>query len=147
MYAPVDNWDALLTADALDQLGPQAVTLRCDRLSVAEMAIPFRGPQWFEMEADGNTVVESSTFTALGERITYDGRKDLLILSGEGRDAESVPPDASRRRARSHRHEDHLLLPQNQQDGDAQRGTDVAIYFAPGRQSEIRAVAVGYASA
>ncbi len=88
VYAPVDNWDALLTADALDQLGPQAVTLRCDRLSVAEMAIPFRGPPWFEMEANGSTVVESATFTALGERITYDGRKDLLILSGEGRDAE-----------------------------------------------------------
>jgi hypothetical protein len=40
------------------------------------------------MEASGNTQVESATFTALAERITYDGRKDLLVLSGEGRDAE-----------------------------------------------------------
>jgi hypothetical protein len=88
VYAPVDNWDAMPTADTLDRLGPQAVTLNCEELSVAEMAIPFGGPSWFEMAAGGNCRVENATFTALGERITYDGRKDLLILSGEGRDAE-----------------------------------------------------------
>ena len=52
------------------------------------MALPFGGSQWFEMAAEGNAVVESAAFTALAERITYDGRKDLLVLSGEGRDAE-----------------------------------------------------------
>jgi hypothetical protein len=87
-YAPVDNWDAVLAADSLDQLGPGAVTVHCDQLSVAEMLLPIGGRQSFQLEAVGNTVVESSTFTALAQRITYDSFKDLLILSGEGRNAE-----------------------------------------------------------
>jgi hypothetical protein len=52
------------------------------------MLLPIGGRQSFQLEAVGNTVVESSTFTALAQRITYDSFKDLLILSGEGRNAE-----------------------------------------------------------
>ncbi len=84
-YAPVDNWDAVLAADNLDQLGPHGVTLRCDQLSVAEMLLPVGGRRSFEVEALGNAVVESNTFTALAQRITYDKAKDLLILAGDGR--------------------------------------------------------------
>ena len=41
------------------------------------------------LEALGNTVVEGTTFTARGNRITYAEAKDLLILEGDGRnDAE-----------------------------------------------------------
>jgi lipopolysaccharide export system protein LptA len=84
VYAPVDNWDAVLTTDNLEQLGPRAVTLRCNRLSVAEMLLPIGGPRSFQVWALDNTVVESNTFTALAQRITYDSAKDLLILSGDG---------------------------------------------------------------
>ena len=78
----------MLPADNLDQLGPHGVTVRCDQLSVAEMLLPVGGRRSFELEARGNAVVESNTFTALGQRITYDEAKDLLILSGDGRNAE-----------------------------------------------------------
>jgi lipopolysaccharide export system protein LptA len=87
-YAPVDNWDAVLAADNLDQLGPRGVTVRCNQLTVAEMLLPAGGRRAFEVEAVGNTVVENNTFTALAQRITYNSQKDLLILSGEGRNAE-----------------------------------------------------------
>jgi len=87
-YAPVDNWDAVLAADNLDQLGPRGVTVRCNQLTVAEMLLPMGGRRSFEVEAVGNTVVENNTFTALAQRITYNSQKDLLILSGEGRNAE-----------------------------------------------------------
>ena len=62
---PADNWDAMLTTDNPDQLGPHGVTVRCDQLSVAQMLLPV-GDRAIELEAEGNTVVEGTTFTALG---------------------------------------------------------------------------------
>jgi len=84
-YAPVNNWEAILTTEDPDQLGPQGVTLRCDQLSVIEMLLPIGGRRARELEALGNAVVENTIFTARGNRITYAEAKDLLILEGDGR--------------------------------------------------------------
>ncbi|MBU4273395.1 MAG: hypothetical protein KKA28_16170 [Planctomycetes bacterium] len=87
--APVADWNAMLTADNPDALGPDGVTLRCDRLSVVEIPAPSGNRRSVELEAFGNTVVEGTTFTARGHRITYGEAKDLLVLEGDGRnDAE-----------------------------------------------------------
>jgi lipopolysaccharide export system protein LptA len=86
-YAPVDNWDAVLTTSDPDKLGPQGVAVRCDQLTVVQMPHPTGDRQPFELEALGNTVVEGTTFTARGNRITYDEAKDLLILEGDGRNS------------------------------------------------------------
>ena len=102
-YGPVDNWDAMLTTENPDQLGPRGVTVRCDQLSVVQMLLPVGGRRAVELEALGNAVVENITFTARGNRITYAEAKDLLILEGDGRsDAElwrqlqsATPPRSS----------------------------------------------------
>ena len=83
-YGPVDNWDAMLTTDDPDRLGPRGVTVRCDQLSVVQMLLPVGGRRAVELEALGNTVVENTTFIARGNRITYAEAKDLLILEGNG---------------------------------------------------------------
>ena len=88
-YGPVDNWDAMLTTENPDQLGPDGVVVHCDQLSVVQLLLPVGGRRLVELVADGNTVVEGTTFTARGSRITYSEAKDLLILKGDGRsDAE-----------------------------------------------------------
>jgi hypothetical protein len=84
-YAPVDNWDAMLTTDNPDKLGPNGVVISCDRLSVVEMLLPVGGRRAIELEALGNTRVDGTTFTATGNRITYAEAKDLLILQGDSR--------------------------------------------------------------
>ena len=89
VYAPVPNWDAMLTTNNPDKLGPEGVVVRCDQLTVDQMLLPIGGKRYFELEALGNTVVEGTTFTARGAAITYNEAKDWLILKGDGRnDAE-----------------------------------------------------------
>ncbi len=83
--APVDDWNAILTTENPDALGPQGITLRCDQLSVNDMPLPTGNGRAIEFEALGNTIVDGTTFTARGHRITYTQAKDLLILEGDGR--------------------------------------------------------------
>ena len=79
----------MLTSENPDQLGPQGVTVRCDQLTVVQMLLPVGGRRAVEVEALGNALVENTTFTARGNRITYAEAKNLLILEGDGRgDAE-----------------------------------------------------------
>jgi len=88
-YAPVQSWQAMLDPDQPDRLPPDGVVMHCDRLSAVQMAMPTGEGRAMEFVADGNTVVESSTFTARAIRITYAEAKDLLVLEGDGRsDAE-----------------------------------------------------------
>lgn len=85
VYAPVNDWNAMLATTNVDQLGPQAVALLCDQLSVVEMPLPAGSQRSLELDAQGNVRVDGSTFTATGNRITYDEAKDWLILKGDGR--------------------------------------------------------------
>ena len=83
--APVADWNAILSTENPDALGPQGITLRCDQLSVNDMPLPTGNGRAIEFEALGNTIVDGTTFTARGHRITYTQAKDLLILEGDGR--------------------------------------------------------------
>jgi len=95
-FAPVDRWEAVLSVDDPDRLGPKGMTARCDQLAIAETLSPVGGDKRpMVMAASGNAVVEGATlnpqgkFTARGSQITYEQAKDLLILEGDGRgDAE-----------------------------------------------------------
>jgi hypothetical protein len=81
-YAPVNSWDAMLTTDDPDQLGPDGATVRCDQLTVTQMLLPVDGRSAVELEALGNARAENTKFVARGNRITYAEAKDLLILEG-----------------------------------------------------------------
>ena len=85
VYGPVGMWESTLDPNNPDVLDDRGAVLACDRLSIAQMAVPGGEPA-FELEATGNTVVEGRTFMARGARVSYSQAKDLLILEGDGRD-------------------------------------------------------------
>ncbi|MCR4413872.1 MAG: hypothetical protein NUV77_15745 [Thermoguttaceae bacterium] len=85
VFGPVPQWDAALPADRPEALGPRGGVLRCDQLSVVQMVTPGRAEPSVELEAVGNAVVEGEQYTARAHRITYDQKKDLLVLEGDGR--------------------------------------------------------------
>lgn len=88
VYGPVGSWEASLDLNDPDVLDDRGAVLGCDRLTVAQMAVPGGEPS-LELAATGNTVVEGRTFMARGARVSYAQSKDLLILEGDGRnDAE-----------------------------------------------------------
>ena len=88
-YAPVDNWDAILSTNDPDELNPQGVVASCDLLSLNQMLLPMGDRRSVELVAQGNVVIENSTYTARGHRAAYNQAKELLILEGDGRnDAE-----------------------------------------------------------
>ena len=89
-FAPVGTWDAVISTENPDQLGPRGAVLRCDQLALAQVIAPLGSRKTSELVAYGNTDVEGKTpdgknFKARGQRITYDEAKDLLILEGDGR--------------------------------------------------------------
>ena len=90
-YAPVDSWTASLDTENVEALGPNGALLHCDELSADNLAAPASKTPGLEFVAAGNAVLEGSgdQFTARAARITYDQKKDLMILEGDGRtDAE-----------------------------------------------------------
>jgi hypothetical protein len=102
-YAPVGNnqWDAMLTTNNPEQLGPDGAVAHCDELTVVQMPLPTGVGRAAELYAVGNARVEGVTFRALASRITYAQAKDLLTLQGDGRNlaqlfrfAPGVAPEA-----------------------------------------------------
>ncbi len=97
-YAPVASWDAVLDSEDPEVLGPDAILVHCDSLSVAQLLVPQLldpfGSHWsVALAASGSVTVEGDAvdkgsrthFTAQGSHLTYEEAKDLLILRGEGR--------------------------------------------------------------
>jgi hypothetical protein len=106
-YAPVQGWLATLESDNPQLLGPTAVVVHCDHLTVVDMAAAGRpagpggaagGSRRAELLAEGNAIAEGSTltakqtlvnYTARAARMSYSELKDLMVLEGDGRaDAE-----------------------------------------------------------
>jgi hypothetical protein len=106
-YAPVQGWLATLESDNPQVLGPTAVVLHCDHLTVVDMAAAGHpagpggaagGSRHAELLAAGNAIAEGSTltvkqtlvnYTARAARMSYSELKDLMVLEGDGRaDAE-----------------------------------------------------------
>ena len=92
-HAPAQSWLTTLESDDPAVLGPDAVVLQCEHLTVNDMSpASGSGPSaGAELTAVGNVVAEGTTFTARAARMTYNQAKDMLVLEGDGRtDAELV---------------------------------------------------------
>jgi hypothetical protein len=85
VHVPVASWDARFDDDSPEAIGPQGVTLRCDRLEATQLPVPGSKERAWGLDAAGNTLAEGQTFTAQGTRMTYDQAKGLLVLEGDGR--------------------------------------------------------------
>jgi hypothetical protein len=94
LYAPVEDWSAMLNPDKTEPLRSGELRLKCDTLAIHRMAPPGGKEQSTELDAQGNSVVEGvlSTatekdvmFTARAMRISYNTAKDQLIMEGDGR--------------------------------------------------------------
>ena len=86
VYAPIPTWDTVVNPNHTDQLGPEGVALSCRQMTVTQMQAA-QDQKWFELVAEGNTVVEGQTFTANAQRMTYTEDKGLLVLEGTPRTA------------------------------------------------------------
>ena len=82
VYGPVEAWDAVIDPDAPGGLGERGFEMTCDALTVTQMPRPDIDANYAEMLAEGNAFIEGTTFTASGQRLTYDQFKDLLVLEG-----------------------------------------------------------------
>ena len=91
VYGPVDSWQSRLPSDDPDAVGENGAILNCHRLSVTAVESPYnknpniKEKQNIELEAVGNTLVESVLYTARGSRMSFDQAKDLMIFEGDGR--------------------------------------------------------------
>jgi hypothetical protein len=90
---PVASWDDAIHVEGLAKFPADTFALDSATLRVARPQA--QGSKWDEMEAEGNVEIEgglgeNGIFIARGARLTYDERKDLLILDGGGGMAELV---------------------------------------------------------
>lgn len=83
IYGPVRSWNESLQPRGI--LRDNDVLLSCQRLTVAQGVQAIAGRPTFDLQAQGNTVVEGKTFTARGERVSFEQAKDLLVLEGSER--------------------------------------------------------------
>lgn len=85
-YGPVKSWE-----DEIDLQNPVAmnatdVTLRCDQLTVVQHD-KQTGLSGGEILAMGNSEVQGKMFSAWADRISYSTEKQLLTMTGNGRNA------------------------------------------------------------
>ena len=82
IYGPIEEWNERLEANKPEQLGPSGMMLDAGELTVRQMEGIGDTPGWFELEAGGSVYAEGQQFTAIGERLTYTAKNELLILHG-----------------------------------------------------------------
>ncbi len=87
VLGPVSRWEERLSADSPGGLGPRGMLLTSRELSIAQMGVSPEGEPHMELLATGRPHIESLSFTADGERLSYDGAKGLLVLEGGREDA------------------------------------------------------------
>lgn len=85
-YVPVPDWSTRFDPQR-DPLGAEGLVLTCDTLKLAQMASGPRLPPRHEILAVGNVAVRGGSFSATGNRLSYDDAKDLLVLEGTARQA------------------------------------------------------------
>ncbi len=65
LYGPVENWQQTVAAD---RLGPSDIYLTCAQVSIIETPDRMQQARAFELNAEGNTIVEGQEFHARGDR-------------------------------------------------------------------------------
>ncbi len=87
LLGPVSRWEERLNADSTSGLGARGMLLTSRELSIAQMGVSPQGDPQMELSATGRPHIESLSFTANGDRLSYDGAKGLLVLEGGREDA------------------------------------------------------------
>ncbi len=80
-WANVDRFDQTLDPDRPDQLPLGAAVLKSDALKFAQWT-PRNSEPRQEMQAEGNTSIQSELFEAVADRMTYSDDTDILIIEG-----------------------------------------------------------------
>jgi hypothetical protein len=57
-------------------------------MSITQMGVTPQGDRQIELSATGQPHVESQSFRASGDRLSYDGSKGLLVLEGAREEAQ-----------------------------------------------------------
>jgi lipopolysaccharide export system protein LptA len=83
VYGPVENWEDTVK---LGDPGPQGAELHCQQLTVADLSVI--GRRGIELEAVGNTYIESPKYVARAHRLTFSQAKEVLVLEGGRQDAQ-----------------------------------------------------------
>lgn len=86
VYGPVMSWEEEIDRKNVAAMNPSTVSLRCDQLTIVQH------PQNSDMKgaeilALGNGEVQGSMFSAWADRISYATAKEMLTMSGNGRNA------------------------------------------------------------
>ncbi|RCS40703.1 hypothetical protein DTL42_25385 [Bremerella cremea] len=84
IYGPVLQWDEEIDHKNLAAMNPDAVSLRCDQLTIVQHPAnsEMKGA---EILALGNSEVQGKMFSAWADRISYATSKHMLTMSGNGR--------------------------------------------------------------
>jgi hypothetical protein len=99
VYGPVDSWEQELTADSLEALPPETITLASDKLRINEDPLAARTPAAAGtqiagkalgkviMVAEDNVRIDGQAigqgeFTAVADRVAYEQAKELFLLEG-----------------------------------------------------------------
>ena len=89
LYGPVPDWNSVIDPDRPEQWAQQTVLIDADQLQINAVRDEATKTDSYNLVAEGNTLVEGTTFTARAPRLTYAQSKDLLVIEGDARtDAE-----------------------------------------------------------
>ena len=83
-YGPVLRWEDEIDHKNLTAMNPDAISLRCDQLTIVQHPAnsEMKGA---EILALGNSEVQGKMFSAWADRISYATSKQMLTMSGNGR--------------------------------------------------------------
>lgn len=85
LYGPVADWATAVDRNRPETWTPETVSIDCEKMQVFARTDVAAATETFDLIAEGNTLVEGTTFHARAPRLTYAQAKDLLVIEGDGR--------------------------------------------------------------
>jgi hypothetical protein len=85
LYGPVPDWTSTIDPDRTDRWSQETVRVDCEKMQVFSRSDVASNTETVDLIAEGNALVEGTTFTARAPRLTYAQSKDLLVIEGDGR--------------------------------------------------------------
>jgi lipopolysaccharide export system protein LptA len=85
VYGPVQRWQSTIDPNFRERLGEEGFVLDCDELQVAREGVSRDNQSTMELTGTGNILIVGADFTARARNVHYSSRKDMLVLSGDGR--------------------------------------------------------------
>ena len=82
---PVADWNESIDEDRPDLWKKNTVMIQSDRLQVTGARDEATQRDLYDLVADGNVLVEGTSFTSRSPRLTYAQAKDMLVIEGDAR--------------------------------------------------------------